>query len=49
MLGTAQTDTLSAQLNSLLRIFRRIGIGADLHGTVLVSPSHDAAELTGDL
>ena len=48
MLGTAQANALCAQLLGLLGIGGGIGIGADLHGAVLVGQSHNAAELTGD-
>ena len=49
MLGTAETDTFSTKLTSLLSVCRSIRIGTNLHGSELVSPSHDTAELTGDL
>ena len=49
VLGTAQTDAFCAQLPGLLGITGRVGVGADLQTAVLVSPSHDAAELAGDL
>ena len=48
VLGTAKTDTLSAQLSCLLCISRCISVGANLQYSVLVSPSHDSAELTSD-
>ena len=48
VLGTAEADTLGAQLAGLLRVLRSVGVGADLHGAVLVRPAHDAAELAGD-
>src|SRR5699024_10735691 len=48
MLCTAQTDSLSTQLTSLLSVCRCIGICADLHCSVLVSPAHDASELACD-
>src|SRR5699024_10759633 len=38
MLCTAETDTLSAKLNSFLSIFRCISVCADFHCSVLVSP-----------
>ena len=44
MLGTAQTDTLSAELTSLLRVCRGICVGAYFKSTVLISPAHDSAE-----
>ena len=49
MLCTAKADTLCTQLTSLLSISRCICIGSDLKLSVLVSPAHDASELTGDL
>ena len=49
VLGTAQTDTLSAQLTSLLCVGRSISIGTNLQLTELVCPTHDDAEVTGDL
>ena len=48
MLGTGQADALCAQLTSLARIVRGVGIGADLEAAILVSPAHDAAELACD-
>src|SRR5699024_5897519 len=48
MLCTAETDTLSAKLNSFLSVFRCISVCADFHSSVLVSPVHDTSELTGD-
>ena len=49
VLGTAEADALGAQLAGLLGVGGSIGVGADLESSVLVSPSHDAAELAGDL
>ena len=48
VLGTAQADALSTKLHGLLGVAGVIRVGADLHLTVLVRPSHDAAELAAD-
>ena len=48
VLGAAQADALGAELHGLLGIAGVIRVGADLHLAVLVSPSHDAAELAAD-
>jgi len=49
VLGTAEANALSAQLAGLLGVGGSVGVGADLKGSVLVGPGHDAAELAGDL
>ena len=49
MLGTAEADTLSAELTCLLsvmRVYRRWYEPSDV--LILVSPSHNTAELAGD-
>ncbi len=46
VLCTAEADTFCAELTSLLRICGCVGICADLELSVLVSPCHNAAELT---
>ena len=48
MLGTAQTDTFSAQLTSLLSVCRSISVSTNLQSSVLVCPAHDTAECTSD-
>src|SRR5699024_5736948 len=48
MLCTAESDTLSAKLNSFRSVSRCICICTNLHCSVLVSPVHDASELTCD-
>ncbi len=48
MLCTAKTDTLSAQLASLLSVSGCISVCSYLQNSVLVSPSHDSAELASD-
>ena len=48
MLGTAKTDTLSAKLASLLCVSGSVSVGSYLKLSVLVSPSHDSAELACD-
>ena len=48
VLGTAQTDTFCTQLTSLLCVSRRISVGTNLQGSVLVCPAHNTAEGAGD-
>ena len=48
VLCTAKTDTLGAQLACLLGIARGVGVCADAHAAVLVSPAHDPSELACD-
>ena len=45
MLGTAQTDALSAESSSLTGVLGSIGIGTDGHGLILVRQLHDTAEV----
>ena len=45
VLGAAQADALSAKGHSLLGVTGSVGVGADLHLTVLVRQLHDAAEV----
>ena len=45
---TAKPDTLGAELARLLRVTRRIGVGADFEFAELVGPHHDAAEFADD-
>ena len=49
MLGTAQADAFRAELACLRSVARRIAVGADVQGTDLVSPAHEAAEVAGQL
>ncbi len=48
VLGTAKTDTLCAELTSLLCVCGSISVGSNLKYSVLISPSHDSAELACD-
>ena len=48
VLGTAQANALGAEVHSLLGVLGGVGVGAHLERAVLVSPAHEAAELTGD-
>ena len=48
MLGTAQTDTFSAQFTSLLCVSRCICIGTNLQSSVLICPAHNTTEGTSD-
>ena len=48
MLCTAKTDTFCAKLYSFLSICRSICVCTNFHCSVLVSPCHDASELTSD-
>ncbi len=48
VLCTAKTDTLSAKLSSLLSVSGCISVCSNLQNSVLVSPSHDSAELASD-
>ncbi len=48
MLGTGKTDALCAKLTCLARICGSIRVCTNLETAVLVSPAHDAAELTRD-
>ena len=48
MLCTAKADALCAELNSLGCVARSICVGANLKGSVLISPAHDSAELACD-
>ena len=49
MLSTAKTDTLSAELSCLLSVSRSISVCSYLKSSVLISPSHNSAEVTSDL
>ena len=46
MLGTGKADALCAKLTRLARVCGCVGIGAYIKSAVLVSPGHDAAELS---
>ena len=48
MLGTAQTDTLSAQLTSLLGVCGGVCVGAYFQYTELISPAHDTTKVAGN-
>ena len=48
MLCTAKTDTFCTKLYSFLSICRSICVCTNFHCSVLVSPCHDASELTSD-
>ena len=48
VLGTAQTDTFSAQFTSLLCVSRCICIGTNLQSSVLICPAHNTTEGTSD-
>ena len=48
MLCTAKTDTFSTKLTSLLSVSRCISICSNLKSSVLISPSHNSAELASD-
>ncbi len=48
MLGTAQTDSLSTELECLLGVGGSIGVGANLHSADFICPAHKAAEITAD-
>ncbi len=48
MLGTAQTDTLSAQLARLFSVSRCVCICTNLELSELICPSHNSAELACD-
>ena len=48
MLGTGQADAVCAKLKSFCSVCGSIGIGTYVEVAILVSPSHDAAEFTGD-
>ena len=49
VLCAAKADTLGAQLTGFLSVCGCVGVGANLEGSELVSPCHDAAELACDL
>ena len=48
MLGTAKTNTLSAQLSCFSCISRSICVGSYFQSSVLISPSHNSAKLTSN-
>ena len=48
MLGTAEADTFCAEANGDLCIARRIGIGANAHGAILVGECHDFSKRSGE-
>ena len=48
MLCTAQTDTLGAQLTSLLSVCGCVGVCTNLKSSVLIGPLHNSAELASD-
>ena len=48
MFCTAETDTFCTEFTSFLSIAGCISVCSNLKYSVLVSPSHDSAELTSD-
>ena len=48
VLGTAQADALSAEVDGLLGIAGVVGVGKDLQTANAVSPAHKAAKVTGN-
>ena len=48
VLGTAQANALSAEVNSVLGVTGVIGVGKDLQTANAVSPAHKAAKIAGN-
>ena len=48
MLGTAKTDTLCTEFTGFSGVSRCICIGTNTHSTVLVRPTHNTSEFTGN-
>ncbi len=48
VLGPAQADALCAELDGLGGITGIVGVGANLQAAVLITPTHNAAELAAD-
>ena len=49
LLRPAEADALGAEISGLLGVFRRIGVGPDVHFPVLVRPFHNDGEVLADI
>ena len=49
MLGTGQTDTLSAELTSYASVVRSVGVGTNLEVCIFVAEVHERLEVTAEL
>ena len=49
VLGTGQTDTLSAELTSYASVVRSVGVGTNLEMRIFVAEVHECLEVTAEL